>query len=380
MKKVLLLMVGAALLLSLLAMGCGSSGDDPATTIDNAYKKSLDYKTVHEEYEMKIAIDGDASAIDESLAFLLPLDMTITGSADIDNSDKDDPKMQMSVSLEGLGDIIENAAAAGGSEEMEAVMGGGMFDTLFSNMEVRLVDRTLYLMMMGSWYEMDTQEMASQATGAPEDLDTSCAQDAMEEKLVPSAVLTDIEEIGDEDIDGESTRHFKAKVDIGKATDVMAEVARDCDQADAAGALEGGSSDLTEMFKTLDVEIWVDGDDNMRKLIVNMELDTAAFSGFEDTNMDADQAAALETMSISMTMTTTQSRFDEDVDIKAPEGALPFEDLFGNFMGMDSGFDDMDSGFDDIGTTTDDVDTGTGTGGDTGTIPETPTTTNPFST
>lgn len=371
MKRYLILIVGAAMVLSLLAAGCGGS-EDPATKIDNAYTNSLNYKTVHADYDVNLKVDGDASAIDESLASLLPLDLTVSGSGDVDNSDKENPKLQATVKIEGLADIISNASAASGSDEMEAIVGSGMIETLLSDLEVKLIDKVFYLKIMGSWYEADTSELASEATGDTEDLDTTCFQDAMEEKLVPSAVLSDIEEAGDEDVDGESTKHYKAKVDVGKVTDVLAEIARDCDQAEAAGALEGGSSDLAAMFKTLDVDLWIDGDDNLRKMTLTVELDTAAISGMGDVDLDSDQEEALESLSVSMTATMVMSNFDEDVSIDAPEDTLPFDELLGlgsGLGGMGSGFGDR-GGFDGSGTTTD---------GDTGTSTGSSTTSNPYS-
>ncbi len=378
MKKVLWVILGAVAIMSLLAAGCGSSSsEDPAERIDNAYKKAMDYKTVHENYEMTLTMDGDASAMGDEFAMLLPLELTISGEGDFDNSDKSNPAMQMTMAIEGMSDIIDNAMAASGGSAAD-MMDAGMFDDLFGDMEIKLVDNVLYMKLMGEWYESDTAELTSQAGGNVEEVDTACTQDAMQEKLVPSAMLSDIEEVGDEDVDGESTTHYKAKVDVGKITDVSTEIAKECNQEDAAAELETGGSQLSDMFETLDVELWIDGDDNVRKVKMDVDLDTGTLTGFEDVEMDAYQSDAMASLIITVSVTMTQSGFDEDVNIEAPTDAKPMEDLldaFGSLGGFGTGFEDVEDmtgdGFDDVGTTTDD---------ETETSTTSSTTTNPFST
>ncbi len=328
----LVVSIMAAGAMALLAIGCGGgSNGDPAEVIDKAYAKSFDYDTLHSEYDVQLKVSGDVSTLSPELQGILPLELGISGSADVDNSDTENPKMQATVSLDGLNDIIQGMVGGMSANETEAAATANMVSSLFSNLEFKMVDKVFYVSMMGSWYEVDTNEVTSQVAGGADEVDSKCVQDAIKEKVIPSAVLTGIEDVGSEDIDGEKTTHYKASVDMAKLVEATAEASRQCDQAETAGGLEGAKSQLNDMFKKMDVDMWIDGDNNVRKLKMDMEIDTAALSGMGDTPLGSDQEKALESMSITLTATVIQSGFNEDVDITAPEGALPLEDLLGGF-------------------------------------------------
>ncbi len=347
--SIILLVVSimAAGAMALLALGCGGGGKgDPAEVIDRAYAKSFDYDTLHSEYDVQLKISGDASTLSPELQGILPLELGISGSADIDNSDTENPKMQATVSLDGLNEIIQGLVGGTSANETEAAATANMIGSLFSNLEFKMIDKVFYVNMMGSWYQVDTNEVASQVGGGTDEVDSKCIQDAVKEKVVPSAVLTGIEEIGSEEIDGKQTTHYKASIDMAKLVDAAAEASRQCDQAETAGGLEGAKSQLNEMFKKTDVELWVDGDDNVRRFKIDVEIDTAALSNMGDTPLGSDQEKALESMSIAITATVNQSGFNEDVDITAPEGALPLEDLLG---GLGVGGNGLGGGFGGMG-------------------------------
>jgi hypothetical protein len=332
LMMVLSLAVAGAM--TLLAVGCGGSvgGGEPSEVIDRTYAKSFDYKSLHADYDVKLSVSGDISSLSPELQGLLPMDLGVNGGADVDNSDKENPKVQATINLTGLEDIISAAASMSDSVgDAEAQATAGMVSSLLSNMEMKMIDKMLYLKMMGSWYEMNTADLSSQVSPDAGNVDTKCAEDAVKDKMKPSQVLTNIEKVGSEKIDDKDTTHYKAGVDVAKFADASIDVSKQCGQEQAAGNVEEVKDQLADMFKKLDVEMWIDGDDNLRQLKIDMELNPAGLSQMGTSLLDKDQVKALEDLNIALTVTVTASRFNEDVDISAPENPLKLEDLLGGF-------------------------------------------------
>ena len=110
--------------------------------------------------------------------------------------------------------------------------------------------------------------------------------------------------------------------------------------AEAAGGLEAGKSELNSMFKTKAVEMWIDNDNNLVKVMVDVQLDPKAISdaasSLGGTTGSTGGAAASGLDSIGITMTLTMSNLNQDMNITKPEGnIMNLGDLFGGSSGLD---------------------------------------------
>lgn len=360
MKRSLLLALGAMLLLGLVASGCGddASSGDPAGLIDKAWAKMSDTDSVREEFDMQVEIDGDLSDMGEELADMMPMAIGVAGTADLDMSDEEDIKADVEVELD-LQELMSAIAGAGGDEMTEEdAMGMSMFASMLSDIKVRIVDQMLYMQLMGSWYEMPMDESGIEdITGSTSpidvgagDIDAQCYQD----ELTPSSVLTDIEEKGSEDVDGDKTTHISARLDTSAMIDTLVEVNDKCggeemddeEIADAKEVLEG-------MLTKADMEFWIDGDDNIRQMTIDMEMDLAAAAEAAGSVMDEGTTESMESVVIKLTGTLKMSNFGEEITVEAPDDAMPMEDLFDSLGGLGGlgGSSGSGGSDDDTGTT-----------------------------
>lgn len=360
MKRYLLFVIGLIAALALITAGCGGEeeggGDNPGEKIDAAWKKMNEVQALHTEFDMTMNVDGDLTSLGEEFADLLPMELGVAGSADIDQSDEENIKLDATIELdvaEVIDKLIESSGLASGSEE---AMGLQMISSMFTDLKVRMVDQTLYVEIMGSWYEMGVEDVSGLSDIAPMDVEvdeeeaTENAQ-CVQDKLTPSRMLKDIKDEGKEDIDGTETTHYQASLDTTAAVDLLAELSKEC------GGEEMSDSDIQEAKDTLegmvtkmDMGIWIDGDSQVRKVTIDVELDMAALSDLAGSAVD-EAADTLESMTVTISMTAQMSKFGEAVTVEAPEDAMPIEDLFGAFGGLaGGGADDLE----EDGTTTTD--------------------------
>ncbi|MHB8159516.1 MAG: LolA-like protein [Thermoleophilia bacterium] len=340
MKKVVALALGAALLAALLfsmlvVVGCGSQ-ESPSALIDKSMQKSKDTKTKHLDYDVKLDIKGDASALGPELKGMLPFSLGISGGVDIDNR-SDKAKAQGNIKFSGLDKIFQ---ALGGSEsglDAQTTLGVSMVGSLLSDMEFKLLDEKMYLKMGGSWYETDASSAGSAAgvgglTSGVSGMDQGCIQSAIQDpnKFGSGKIMTDIQEVGDEKINGTDTRHLKANLDLDKTLTEMANILRECGDAESAGGLESGKAELSKMFKSKSIEMWIDKDANLLQVKVDVELDPAAISETAGALSGADTSSASGLESIAISLKLTISDLNKEMNISKPDGnILKLEDLFG---------------------------------------------------
>jgi len=371
MKRFLLLALGLALVLAVAATGCGEeeAGASAAEKLDKAWTKMNEVTAVHEEFDIQMEIDGDLSEMGAEFEDLLPATMGITGSADVDQSDEDNIKADIALELD-VADLLDKLmqSSLGDTMDSDAAMGMQMISGMLKDIKIRIVDNVLYMELLGSWYEMPMDESGLEdLTGGSVpglDLGGTGAEDAqcVQDKLVPSKMLTSIEEKGKEDIDGTETTHITASLDTGATIDLLAEISSECtDEEPSDSEITEAKDMLEKMVTKADVEVWIDGDDNIRKVTLDVELDMTDVADEAGGAIDPESAAVLEGMTISLTMTLEMSAFGEEVTVEAPEDAMPIEDLLGAFGGV-GGMDDF--GLDDggTGTTGDDFDFGDDSG------------------
>lgn len=370
MKRIWLFVLGLFVVLTFAGLGCGDEsggggGASAAEKIDKAWTKMSDTKAVHEEFDVQIEVDGDLSSLGSDYKDLLPASMGVKGSADLDQTDPENIKADIALELD-VADVLDKLmqTSLGDTMGSDAALGMNMIGSMLENINIRMVDQMLYMELMGSWYEMDISDASSSSPvdlGSASSADTQCIQD----KLVPSRMLKDIADKGKEKIDETDTTHITASLDSGAAVDLLAEVSKDCSDSEMTDSDITQAKDMLEQMVTkADIEVWIDGDDNIRKVSVNMEMDMSAIADLAGSEMDPQSAEVLNGMTAKVTMTLQMSKFGEEVSVEAPKDALPLEDLLGAFGGLGGG---TDLGLGD-GTNPDDFnfgDEGTSTGSST---------------
>jgi hypothetical protein len=116
---------------------------------------------------------------------------------------------------------------------------------------------------------------------------------------------SDVELVGTEDLDGETTTHFRGTLDLERA---LAEL-----PADARAELREAMQQLQTQFSadSMPFDVWVDGDGLIRRMSYRIEG-------------SAEQAFSLE-----MTMDITDYDADLDFDVPAPGDVVDVSDLAG---------------------------------------------------
>ena len=117
-------------------------------------QKSKDSKTKHLDYDVKLDIKGDASALGPELEGMLPFSLGISGGVDIDNR-SDKAKAQGNIKFSGLDKIFQALAGSQGSVDAQTTLGIDMIGSSLSDMQFILLDEKAYIKMGGSWYETD---------------------------------------------------------------------------------------------------------------------------------------------------------------------------------------------------------------------------------
>ncbi len=153
------------------------------------------------------------------------------GVADV--SDQANPKMQMTMDMPGAG----GASSAG-------------------TVEMLLVDKVMYMKMPGSagkYFKMSMDQMA-QMTG--QDLTQAMNPTAQLEKM--KSAMKQVTYVGEEDVDGTKTRHYKAVIGTEGIVPSTA----------SPTSLPSGAS----VPKELPYEIWLDDENRTRKFTMEMDL------------------------------------------------------------------------------------------------------------
>lgn len=376
MKKVNALVLGMMLLAvmmfsAVVATGCGGGGAQPSEVIDNAIANNANTKSGHVDYNVKLDVQGDATALGAEFKGLLPLTLGISGGADFDNNDASNPKAQGNVAITGLDTILQSIASSQGSSDASTTMGLNLIGSMLSDIKFVTLDQKLYLNLGGTWYQTDASSASGlgglgglsglgsglssglSGTGTStraSTVDTACLENAFKDKsrFGSSNILSNIQDAGTESINGADARHFKADINLDGFLTQTANAMRDCGQAEAAGSIEAGKSQLTSMFKTKSVELWVDNNNNFVQVNLNLELDPAAIANLagslggtstDSTSTDSGAAAAASALkSITFTVNLKMSNLNQTMTITKPQGnILNLDDLLGGGLGSSLG-------------------------------------------
>ncbi|MBE0428315.1 MAG: hypothetical protein IBX61_00375 [Thermoleophilia bacterium] len=327
MKKVIALLTGMFLILTLTAAGCPA---DAQETVDEAIRQSQDIDSQRVDFDVDMAVRGDLSSLGSEFADMEEIRLVIRGGADVDMTDADSPKARGNVSIEGIDELLSRLGA--GEEDSETQITRGLVSGFLSDIEFVNVDNRFYLRLAGTWYD----------TGEGLDLsedNAQCYQDAMKDssRWGSEHLFVDLQDAGSDEIDGVDTDRFTADVDVDGALTAYADIARSCDDADVAGRIEGGKSELVSFFRSFNTEMWIDGDGNFRQIRLQMDIDPDIVSGAGDVlgDLGATTVPTTELESITVDATLKFSRIGETIDITMPEGEImPIEDLLNTFFGL----------------------------------------------
>lgn len=257
--------VAAGAALALVLAGCGG-GDDgaedtttPATTAtdeqtedpaDDEADETDDAADATDDAEETTDDAGDAGsdaegepvALDEFMAMLMsPGEDTLSRYT-----------MEMIISAEGEEMAASGAVDLSGDEpamqmSMEVPGAGAM--------EMLMVEGRMFMAMPGMTEEgkfMEVPaEMLGEAGGALDQSDLGSQMEAWEQSA------QDVRFLGEEDVNGISTRHYRITVDAAAAME-------------ASGAATG-DADLEGMPETITYDVWLDDDNLMRKMAMDME-------------------------------------------------------------------------------------------------------------
>lgn len=367
MKKLVALAIGALLILAPAAAGCGkaAAGD----TLDKAQQKFNEIKSAHMEFDAQLEIKGDLPAgTDPAIAKLMPFRFGAKGNMDYDES-SGKARMKGNLKIEGLGELVTSLAGTGETADIASVLQMSVVVDMLSDLDFAIIDDKAYFKMAGTWYEADASTASISGLGGisttpgisttGDKTNQECFKKAFDDpaRFAPSTMLKDIQELSEEKIDGVDTRHFKANANMDKILDEVSKVLRECGEAETAGAFEAARSDITKMLKKLEIEMWVDKDNNFRQVKVNADVDLSSLGDLATAFGGEAGAGDTGSLQVGVTASVKFSRLGETFDIKAPENPIPFEKLFGDLSGLGSLGAGLDLGGLEGGTGT----TGTGT-------------------
>ncbi len=337
MKKTVALLLGtglcAVLLFSaIIATGCGGGSE---SKIDSAISKSADTKTFHTDYDLRVDSKGDPSQPSYSLG--------ISGGADVDLRGSK-PKTQGTVKFEGLDAILKGLSGSlstDSSTGSEVDLIGGLL-TNAQGIQFVLLEDKAYVNLGGLWYQTDASAASGLASGlaggmgsaasSAGNVDMSCVLNALKDtnRFGATKIMTDIQELSGESINGVDTQHFKANLNLDQMLAEFSNAGRDCGGGAASGAVDAGRNQLGQMFKTKTIELWIDKENNINQIKIGLELDPAVAAGAASSIMGADTGgAASSTGTVTLSITMIRSDFNKDMNITKPEGnILKLSDLF----------------------------------------------------
>lgn len=134
----------------------------------------------------------------------------------------------------------------------------------------------------------------------------------------------EVTELGTDEIDGVEVRGLAAEVDFG---DLMAAAGTDLD--DLGEVVDGtGNSELDDLDAfTFPLEVWIDGDDRIRRIDYSVGADSFGELAEENGEDLGDMPSELEDFSVGMTMDFTDYG-DSSIEISPPDDSIDITDDF----------------------------------------------------
>ncbi len=335
-KKHKILTVGLLALIMALVAGVGSyalaqtgGGQQPAATGKVASR--------HADYSVSLQVNGNLSLVNPKLQGILPLDLTAKGGVDIQKG-SNGVSAKGDVQLGGLDQIIQKAIATRGSGNGSAAM-GSLVSGAISDLNFVEVDHHMYVQVAGTWYDVTR---GCKPSGKP---GSAAAGKAKVQSLIPGgpkSLLSNVQTSADT-IDGVSTTHYSATVDVNKAIDDAVAALNSKGKTAQAGQLQADRSQIVAAARQLDLEWWMDGSGQLRQVKVAVEIDPSGLASLvPSANGKGKLADVLRGItSVKLDATVKFSQFGTDFQIAKPDGnILQLKDLMGlaGLKGHKAGF------------------------------------------
>ena len=263
----LLSLLALLLAIPFTAAGCGTDDVSPDALAQAA-------ETTQAQRGVHITLDTTIEANGQKLR------MAAEGDADFEQK-----RMRFEMDMSGL------------------VAAGEDVDADEARIEQIMIGTTLYMRapmfaeeLDADWVKMDLQEvLRSSGVDFGQMMQMSNASPA--EQLEYLRATSDLENLGEEELDGVTTTHYKGTVDLRKYPDIVPRAERDNARKSIERLIEmsGGNS-------TFPVEVWVDGKHLVRR-----------------QKMTIKQSKPIES---TMTMDMRFSDYGKRVDIRPPEGEV----------------------------------------------------------
>lgn len=345
-RKTVLLIWSLVLGFTLALAGCGDEKTTSQTELEKASRNLKDLKSVRMEYDFDLEVGGGLTALGitstgtgTAMSETMTLVLGVNGKIEVDNNNPDQPKFKGDVNIEGMEEMMEQLSVLRGMSGAEAAVAMDMIGSMFAKMEMIRVGDKFYIKIQNTWYETSAQD-ASMLGTVPVNLSGSiseCEKKLKEsDRFLLSNLLKDVQELSGESIDGVETRHFKANVDAQKLVDESAAALRECggDESVAKMLEEIKDDDLASLFRTGEVELWIDSENNIRQIRINLDVNMETLAAMGGSALSSDQAEALKEAKLKMSGTIKLSAFGGQFSISAPANPKPMGDLMSGLRGL----------------------------------------------
>ena len=285
---------------SLLVAACATEGDGEAVQVETgAAAVSV----------LQAAPDAVADAGTGKLEMIM--EMTVMGETVelVASGAYDADARQMSMSMD-IGAMFEQLAAGTG-EEIPVELGDGVME-MVSDGDTIYMRSSLFEMFAGTrgWLSMSAEDLGVDAESLGLGAATSDPTKILE---ALRGVTGEPEVVGQEEVDGVATTHYRATMSLA---DAVAEVP-ERHRAEVEAALEQlGEVGDAEM----PVDVWIDGDDLPRRMTLDMGAAFGAIAG--------EDAAA------TMTIDLFDYGQPVDIEIPSPDEVTPFSEVMGGVGGF----------------------------------------------
>jgi hypothetical protein len=275
----LILLLAALALPAGLMTSCGSDDIESSVSVADAAAATRDAETARVKLTMEVQGAGS------------PIPIEVTGEG---VTAMGEPNMDVTFDF---GPLL--AALGGGSDgKARVVVDGG--DVFVDPPALKGAN----LPGGATWVTADLAEIAK-AAGIDVGGLGELVRVTPEQQLAGLEAAGSVEKVGEEEIDGETTTHLKGTVKFADylrtlPADRRARVQKLIDQVEA---LPGGGDVTKELDKPTPIELWVDGDDRVRRIK-------------QDTKVPAQQGVPAG----EFKMTMDYSDFGTPLDIDRPEG------------------------------------------------------------
>ncbi len=292
----------------------------------------------HIDYNISLQVNGDLSSVSPKLKGVLPLNLSVNGGTDV-KKDAGGPAAQGSIRISGLDSLIQKITAthgSGGTAPGAAAL-GSLASGALSDVQFTEVNQELYLKLAGTWYEAGglggchgPGPAGTQAVNHHPDAQRSLPGVKSVFPGGAQALLKNVKQVGQENVDGIDTTHYTATLDLDKAISEEVAALNKSGRTAQANRLEAARGQITGAFRQLDLEWWVDGDHHIRQTKLVVEVVPAALASLAG-NKDGKAATLLKDVtSVKLDAAVKFSRFGQDFQVAAPGGDVKqLGDLFG---------------------------------------------------